>query len=85
MFVLNGLVRAVSRWPPEGLNNALIRFLNQVVGSWAMFLAALGGLRTVAITLVSINVLGVVINVLVLASLFYLIAREARMAVGMAG
>jgi len=91
MFVLNVLVRAVSGWRPVSpvVNNALLQLFNQITGSWAMFLVMLGDLRTFAITLVSIDVLGVVINVLVLASLFYLVARETRIAArgatGMAG
>ena len=86
MFVFNGLLRAVSGWPPGGpispiVDNALLQLLNQVIGGWAMFLVALGDLRTFTVAWVSIDVLGIVINALVLASLFYLIARETRMVV----
>ena len=94
MFVLNGLVCTVSDWASKGsispvVDDALLRLLNQVLdqvmGGWAMFLAVLGDLRTFAITSVSIDVLGVAINALVLASLFYLIVVGTRMAAGMVG
>lgn len=90
MFVFSGLIRAVSSWPPGGpiypiVNNTLLPLLNQVMSSWATFLVMMSDLRTFH-TLVSINVLGVVVNALALASLFYLIARVTRMAVrGAAG
>lgn len=86
MFVSNYLVRTVSGWA-EGpispfVNNALLKILNQAMDSWAMLVAVLDDLRTFVNTSVSIDVLGVVINLLVLVSLFYLIARMARMAMG---
>ena len=81
MFVFNGLLRAVSGWISPIVDNALLQLLNQVIGGWAMFLVALGDLRTFTVAWVSIDVLGIVINALVLASLFYLIARETCMAV----